>query len=73
MFIPPHCGSFLAQKGIRFCQARDSTPDEILRAPEYRNNKKFWCEAGGGYVDLKMVPGYENGVWVQFEYRDFKD
>jgi hypothetical protein len=69
---PPH-GSFLSQKGSRFRYPSDSTPHEVFRAPEYRNNKKFWCEAGGGYVGLKMVSGYENGVWVQFEYRDFKD
>jgi hypothetical protein len=53
---PPHHGSFWAPEASRFSTPSDPTPDEILRAPEYRNNKKFWCTAGGGYVDLKMVP-----------------
>jgi hypothetical protein len=70
---PPHHGSFLAPEASRLDTPSNPTPDEILRTPEYRNNKKFWCAAGGGYVDLKMMPGNENGVWVQFEYRDFKD
>jgi hypothetical protein len=51
----PHRGSFLAQKGIRFCPARDSSADEVFRDPEYWNSKKTECVIDGGYVVSVMV------------------